>query len=126
MSEGEYDANIQGINIVFGAVLGFVLADANGLPPGEFAILLFLSAGAVISILYLAHSQYKLFYGAMTAMLIFLLPRILADPLDIPVIPQLQPTLAVWAAMIFSVAIMPRGEEPAVEPIMSSKENQIP
>ena len=41
LSDGEYEANIQGINIVFGAVLGFVLADASGLPPGDFPLNIF-------------------------------------------------------------------------------------
>ena len=50
MTEGEYQANIQGINIVFGAVLGFVLAEAGNLPPADFAIVLFVSASAVISL----------------------------------------------------------------------------
>ncbi|MBD59108.1 MAG: hypothetical protein CL808_03160 [Citromicrobium sp.] len=108
LSAGEYDANIQGINIVFGAVLGFVLADANGLPPLDFAIVLFVSASAVISIFYLAHSEYKLFYTAITAFVIYMVPRILDDPLAIPAIPQLQPTLAVWALMILLVELIPR------------------
>lgn len=126
MSEGEYEANIQGINIVFGAVLGFVLAGANDLPQREFAVLLFLSAGAVTSILYLAHSQYKLFYGVTTALLIYLLPHILADPFDVTDVPQLQPTLAVWAAMIFSVAFLPRDKQPATEVIETAKKDPIP
>ena len=111
LSDGEYEANIQGINIVFGAVLGFVLADVSGLPPGDFAVLLFLSASAVVSILYLAHSEYKLAYGALAAFVIFMIPRIMDDPLDLPPIPQLQPTLAVWALMIVLVELIPRGRE---------------
>ena len=111
MTEGEYQANIQGINIVFGAVLGFVLADAGNLPPADFAIVLFVSASAVISILYLAHSEYKLFYGALTAFVVYMVPRILDDPLDIAPIPQLQPTLAVWTAMVLIVELIPRAAE---------------
>ena len=115
MSEGEYDANIQGINIVFGAVLGFVLADANQLPAFDFALVLFVSASVVVSILYMANSEYKLFYAALTAFVIFMLPTILEDHLDIPQISQLQPTLAVWAVMILMVALLPRGDPPEDE-----------
>ena len=113
MSEREYDANIRGMNIVFGAVLGFVLADANELPAYEFGIVLLLSASVVVTILYLAHSDYKLFYAGTAIVGIAVLPRILADPLDIPPIPKLQPTLAVWTAMVLFVEIMPR-EKPAL------------
>ena len=65
-------------------------------------------ASAVISIFYLAHSEYKLFYTAITAFVIYMVPRILDDPLAIPAIPQLQPTLAVWALMILLVELIPR------------------
>ena len=108
MTEREYDANIRGMNLVFGAVLGFVLADAGGLPAYDFGIVLLLSASVVVTILYMAHSEYKLFYAGTAIVGIAILPRILADPLGIPPIPQLQPTLAVWTAMVLLVEIMPR------------------
>lgn len=116
MSEGEYQANIQGINIVFGAVLGFVLADANDLPQLDFAIVLFLSATVVVSILYLAHSEYKLVYGAITTFLVFMLPQALEEPLGISAIPQLQPTLAVWTVMIIIVELIPRTKTSTEDP----------
>ena len=108
VTEREYRANVDGINIVFGAVLGFVLAGSESLPPTDFMILLFTSASIVISILYLSHSEYKLFYGAATAALIWFLPRITTDFLEIESIPALQPTLAVWATMVLLVELMPR------------------
>ena len=108
MTEGEYEANVRGMNIVFGAVLGFVLADTSQLPPFDFALVLLLSASVVVTILYLAQSDYKLFYGITAAVAIGWLPFLLDDPLGIPPIPQLQPTLAVWALMVVFVELMPR------------------
>lgn len=108
VTEREYRANVDGINIVFGAVLGFVLAGSESLPPTDFMILLFSSASIVISILYLSSSEYKLFYAAATAALIWFLPRITTDFLEIENIPALQPTLAVWAGMVVLVELMPR------------------
>jgi hypothetical protein len=108
ISEREYRANVSGMNIVFGAVLGFVLAGAEGLAPIDFMIVLFVSALAVILILYLGSSEYILFYGVGVALLIFFIPSILTDQLTRNPIPYLQPTLAVWATMVALVELLPR------------------
>ena len=107
ITEREYRANVDGINIVFGAVLGFVLAGTEGLPVHDFVTLLFMSATVVISILYLGSSDYRLFYGASTAVLIVALPFLLNDILQIKQVPALQPTLATWAIMIVLVELLP-------------------
>ncbi len=57
----EYRANRDGLHIVFGAVLGFVLAGSETIENLDFAFLLLLSAGAVIAILYLGSSRHGLF-----------------------------------------------------------------
>lgn len=111
MTEREYEANIRGMNIVFGAVLGFVLAGAGDLPPQDFAIVLLFSASTVVTILYLAMSDYKLFYALTAAAAIVALPFVLDELFKVPDIPQLQPTLAVWALMVVIVELMPR-EQP--------------
>ena len=114
ITDGEYEANVRGMNIVFGAVLGFVLADASELPPLDFAIVLMLSASVVVTILYLSHSEYKLFYVATAGIAIAVLPHVLNEQFGIVRIPQLQPTLAVWALMVLIVELLPR--EPAENP----------
>ena len=111
MTEREYRANITGMNIVFGAVLGFVLADSRDLPQMDFAVLLLLSATAVVTILYLGSSRYKLFYAITALVMVAFLPGILSQGLEIASIPQLQPTLAVWTFMVLLVEIMPREKE---------------
>ena len=108
MTAGEYEANIRGMNILFGAVLGFVLAGTTGLPPLDFALVLLLSATTVVLILYLSQSPYKLFYLALAAFMIAGLPHFIELVLELPPIPQLQPTLAIWALMVIGVEIMPR------------------
>ena len=108
MTDAEYDANIRGLNILFGAVLGFVLAGTTNLPPLDFAFVLLLSATSVGFILYLSQSDYKLFYGLLTAIIILAIPDIIVDVMKFPAIPQLQPTLAVWAIMVAVVEMMPR------------------
>ena len=114
VTEREYRANVDGINIVFGAVLGFVLAGSEGLPPTDFMTVLFLSATVVIAILYLGSSEYRLFYGLTAAASIGALPYILNDLLEIEIIPALQPTLATWALMVVLVELLPR-EKPELD-----------
>ncbi|MGB3711668.1 MAG: hypothetical protein WA985_08270 [Erythrobacter sp.] len=115
VTEHEYRANINGINIVFGAVLGFVLAGAEGLPPSDFASLLFTSAVLVVMILYLSSTEYILFYGTATALGIAFLPRLLEAMSIQTDVPQLQPALAVWAMMVVIVELLPRKRENAVK-----------
>ncbi|MEO1220540.1 MAG: hypothetical protein AAFY42_04205 [Pseudomonadota bacterium] len=110
VTEREYRANIEGINIVFGAVLGFVLVGAEGLPVFDFMALLMLSATVVIMILYLGSSEYKLYYAVLTALSIAALPFVSEDLFSLAKVPKLQPTLAIWALMVLGVELMPRAE----------------
>ena len=57
MTPREYRANIDGLNIFFGAVLGFVLAGSEALTSIWFGFLLGATAGIVISILYIPASN---------------------------------------------------------------------
>ena len=111
MTEREYRANIEGINIVFGAVLGFVLVGAEGLPVLDFVALLMLSAAVVVMILYLGSSEYKLYYAVLTAISIAALPFVSEDLFSLAKVPKLQPTLAIWALMVLGVELMPRTSE---------------
>lgn len=107
MSAGEYRANLTGLNVVFGAVLGFVLAGAENLTNGDFVFLLVLSTATVTTIFYLGSSTYKLFYGALGITVAFLLPWLLHQG-GLPPIPKLQPTIATWLAMVVLLELMPR------------------
>ena len=114
MTHGEYRANINGLNILFGAVLGFVLADASAMPMVDFAIVLSLSAGLTAGVMYLELSDYKLFYGVLAAISIWLLPQVF-DMIDAPPeLDRLPVTFAVWAAMILFIEVLPRDPPPAI------------
>jgi len=116
VSGHEYRANITGLNIVFGAVLGFVLARAEGLAPLDFATVLVASSAAVIAILYLASSPYILFHAVLVALAIAAVPVILADVLAANPLPQLLPTLIVWALMVLAVELLPRQADTPIQP----------
>ncbi|MFB0613208.1 hypothetical protein [Aurantiacibacter poecillastricola] len=111
MSAGEYRANLTGLNVVFGAVLGFVLAGAEDLTTRDFVYLLVLSSAAVVTILYLGSSSYKLFYTILAVAVTILLPW-LVESGGLPAIPKLQPTIATWLAMVVFLELLPRVKEP--------------
>ena len=108
MSRGEYNANVRGLNILFGAVLGFVLADASFMPMENFAAILAVSASYTIGLLYMQESDYKLFYIVLVGLALWGLPNLL-DAFDAPPdLDRLPVTFAVWAAMILFIEIVPR------------------
>ena len=108
MSRGEYNANVRGLNILFGAVLGFVLADASAMPMENFAVILALSASYTVGLLYMQESDYKLFYIVLMGLSLLGLPNLLYLLDAPPDLDRLPVTFAVWAAMILFIEIVPR------------------
>jgi len=110
MTEREYRANIDGLNIFFGAVLGFVLAGSETLDNIWFGMLLAVTAGIVISILYITASAQRITYSILALGLIASMGAWLEDFLpgaqSVPA--KLQPCLLVWALMTIAVEFLPR------------------
>jgi hypothetical protein len=118
-TESEYRANLTGLNTFFGAVLGFVMAGTERLDATEFAYVLFIVSGAVISILYVHASSQKIAYSVLTIILIAALPYIVSNMLDEgEALPEkLQPTLLVWAALSIVVEYFPRRPDEPPAPL---------
>lgn len=115
ISDAEYQSMNNGINIVFGAVLGIVLTKTENMGAADFMFVLATSAVAVSQILLLGLTQERrLQYGLTAAGAIILLPFIL-DSVGIPPIPKLQPTLVVWTAMVLLIELSPRKAQPGEE-----------
>ena len=110
MTDEEYRANLNGLNIFFGAVLGFVLAATETLETAGFTLVLVLCTAIVISILYISSSRRRFVYFVYTAVGIALLPQAveLIGPAGTTLPPKLLPTLAVWTAMTAFVEFAPR------------------
>lgn len=111
MTYGEYRANIAGLNIFFGAVLGFVMAGTESLESWDFALVLLFTAGMVTTILYIPASPQRILYAFLAVVLAWLLPTILQTMVSADaVIPtKLQPTLLIWAVMMIVIEFVPRG-----------------
>lgn len=114
MSDREYQANVEGLNIVFGATLGFVLAGAEGLTTQAFLIVLTLTIGIVVTILYIRSSERRAFYAILALAGIAILPSTFAALAQSSILPdKLQPTLAAWALVMTIVEFSPRASRPA-------------
>ena len=109
-NESEYRANIDGLNLFFGAVLGVVMATTDRLGARDFAVTLFVAATGVVTVLYVSSSRQRWIYAVLAAAFIWKLPTVLAelvtDPAGLP--RHLQPTLAVWLAMVVFLEFLPR------------------
>ena len=111
MTAREAHANIAGLNIVFGAVLGFVLASTESMTTRDYVVTLFTAATIAITILYISHSPRRLMYALVGIGLVAALPFILNDNYISPAsrVPEkLQPTFAVWLVMTLMIKFWPR------------------
>jgi hypothetical protein len=117
-TESEIAAHHAGMNVFFGAVLGFVMAGTERLDSLEFAYVLFMVSGAVISILYVSASRQKIAYSLLTVLLILMLPRLGAPVLDqgesLP--DKLQPTLLVWTLLSIFIEFFPQRPDNPEQP----------
>jgi L-cystine uptake protein TcyP (sodium:dicarboxylate symporter family) len=114
-TESEYAAHQAGMNMFFGAVLGFVMAGTERLDQLEFAFTLMFVSAIVISILYVAASPYKWAYAVLTVVMIASLPwafgTILEQGEKVP--DKLQATLYVWTFITIFVEFLPRRPDAA-------------
>lgn len=113
MSKSEYQANMNGLNMFFGAVLGFVLTGAEKLNNWQFGFLLMSLAGVVITVLYISGSRHRLAYAALALFYAATFPEamhfIFKGTVDVP--DKIRPTLLVWIAMTVMVEFWAREKE---------------
>lgn len=108
MSERERRVIVEGINVIIGAVMGFVLVGAEGLPVFDFTALLVISVFVVVLILFMESSEYTLFCAVLTAAALIAFPYVTEDFLSLTKVPKLHPTLIIWAAMILLAQALPK------------------
>jgi hypothetical protein len=112
MSEKEYRANTDGLNIVFGATLGFVLAGAEALSNAAFSLVVIVTISVVVSILYISASNKRLTYSIYALVVIVAMPWMFRSLLgqDFAMPSKLQPTLAIWAIFSTMIEFAPRDQ----------------
>lgn len=114
MSVGEYRANLNGLNMFFGAVLGFVLAGTERLSSLQFGLVLFFLAGAVITILFISSSRNRVAYAVLALAYAACFPEAVDMMLKGEgLVPgQIRPTLLVWTMMTILVEFWARDRAP--------------
>lgn len=117
MDAREYRANIHGLQIVFGAVLGFVLAGAERFDQYSFAVLLLATIGAVVTILYISASPRRVAYTALAVGYSLSLPWMVLEITKVQAPEKLAPTLLIWTLFQAGVEFAPRRREGAGEPL---------
>ena len=116
MSHKEYEANMAGINIVFGAMVGVVMGNVNEMGAFDYSILLALVASFVITLLYISASKHRIFYAGTAAALLvsswFSAAEIEALlNIDPDLFEQrLLPVATVWFLMVSGIEFSPRGK----------------
>lgn len=105
MTSSEYQANLNGLNMFFGAVLGFVLTGTETLDTWQFGFVLMMLASAVISILFISSSKHRLAYSIYALIIALTLPELINFILrgDGLVPDKIRPTLVVWTLMTILV-----------------------
>lgn len=105
MTSSEYQANLNGLNMFFGAVLGFVLTGTETLDTWQFGFVLMMLASAVISILFISSSKQRLAYSIYALVIALTLPELINFILqgDGLVPDKIRPTLVVWTLMTILV-----------------------
>ena len=114
ISHREYKANLSGMNIFFGAILGVVMAEYESSSPRDYIAALLLSAALVVNILYISSSKRRIFYALMAASIIgFLWVAAFLDeiPFDFDatwLMNRYLPAMSVWFGMTLFIEFTPR------------------
>lgn len=110
LSTSEYQANLNGLNMFFGAVLGLVLAGTEELGDLQFGVVLLGLSSVVITILYISSSVRRLSYSVLALLYAVSFPEVMAFILRTPhVVPgKIRPTLVVWVLLTIVVEFWAR------------------
>ena len=115
MSHKEYEANMAGLNIVFGAMIGVVMGRVEDMAAFDYSLLLVLVASFVITLLYISASKQRIFYALTAAAILFLgwtntSELELGLEIDRNLFEQrLLPVATVWFLFVCVIEFLPRG-----------------
>lgn len=114
MSNNEYQANLSGLNMFFGAALGLVLAGTEKLNAWQFGFMLMSLAGVVVTVLYISSSRNRVAYAALALLYAATFPEAMEFILHSKdVVPdKIRPTLLVWILMTIGVEFWAREKPP--------------
>ena len=118
ITRAEYDANLNGLKMFFGAMLGLVMAGTERMNNWVFAYTLMMIAGVVVCILYVTASRHRLGYAALALGMSVLVPVVVDAFLrkrGAALPDKVQPTLIVWAVMTILIEWYPRERDASAD-----------
>ena len=126
MSAVEYQANLSGLNMFFGAVLGLVLTGTEKLSNLQFGLVLFFLAGIVITILFISSARNRILYAALALAYAASFPEMIDFLLKgNDLVPgKIRPTLLVWTLMTIMVEFWAREKSPNAHALGGTSGNE--
>ncbi len=114
LTQREYEATINALNIFFGAIIGVSLGNIAEIPLKDYMILLVIIATLVSSILLVTYTHRRIWNSVMLTVFLLVAWYLESDTggelIDFP--DRVLPTLTVWAAMAVSTEFSDRADDP--------------
>ena len=110
MSSAEYQQAVNVLNMIFGAVLGFVLAGTEQFSASQFVMIL-IGVTLMVFLIQSIHSDtYRIWFAVLAVLADIVFPNImkvcLGDDATLP--DKIMPTLYVWTAFVILIEFSPR------------------
>jgi hypothetical protein len=116
LTQREYEATINALNIFFGAIIGVSLGNITEIPMDDYVILLVIISAMVSSILLVTYTHRRIWNSVMlTGVLLaaWYAESSTGGLIDFP--ERVLPTLTVWAVLAVTTEFSDRAEDPQSE-----------
>ncbi|MEH6702345.1 hypothetical protein [Parasphingorhabdus sp.] len=113
LTQREYEATINALNIFFGAIIGVSLGNITEIPMDDYILLLVIISAMVSSILLVTYTHRRIWNSIMlTAVLLaaWYAESNAGDLIDFP--ERVLPTLTVWGALAVMTEFSDRADDP--------------
>ncbi len=117
LTQREYEATINALNIFFGAIIGVSLGNITEIPLDDYVILLVIISALVSSILLVTYTHRRVWNSVMLTGVLLAAWYAESDSsgavIDFP--ERVLPTLTVWAALAVMTEFSDRAEDPRAD-----------
>jgi len=117
LTQREYEATINALNIFFGAIIGVSLGNITEIPMDDYVILLVIISAMVSSILLVTYTHRRIWNSVMLAGVLLAAWYAESDSsggiIDFP--ERVLPTLTVWAVLAVVTEFSDRAEDPKTD-----------
>lgn len=113
LTQREYEATINALNIFFGAIIGVSLGNITEIPLDDYVILLVIISALVSSILLVTYTHRRIWNSIMLTAVLTAAWYAESDTggvIDFP--ERVLPTLTVWAALAVMTKFSDRADDP--------------